>query len=245
MSGSAEKPSMRRRIALLGATLLAPLALSGCIGIEGKQAETLLQRASAAQDALKSERFVVRFDFVADGHKATMAMQGGGYLKGPHAGDFYFTMTGAGVPELRAMDVRVMRRGNVAAVRVNGQTQRMAAPAVQEQFGSPTDMLGLAKYVKSVSVDEANLGDRPADRIVGTLDSNALLNSTGDLAKKVLESSGVQISDVRAVLFVPRDTHLVEVMFADLDITGEGHEVHMHISIATSGANKPVAIPAF
>lgn len=236
---------MRRRIALLGATLLAPFALSGCIGVEGKQAETLLQRASSAQDSVRSERFVVRFDFEGDGHKVTMAMQGGGYMKGPRAGDFYFTMTGTGAPELSAMDLRVMRRGDVAAVRVNGQTQRMPAPKAQQQFGSPTDMLDLAKYVKSVSVDEANLGDRPADRIVGTLDTNALLKSSGNLATKLLESGGVHISDIRAVLFVPRDTHLVEVMFADVDLAGEGHELHMHISIATSGVNKPVAIPAF
>ena len=236
---------MRRRIALLGATLLAPLALSGCIGVEGKQAETLLQRASAAQDVVRSERFVVRFDFEGDGHKVTMAMQGGGYLRGPRAGDFYFTMTGTGAPELNAMDIRVMRRGNVAAVRVNGQTHSMPAPKAQQQFGSPTDMLELAKYVKSVSVDDANLGDRPADRIVGTLDTNALLKSSGNLATKLLEAEGVQISDIRAVLFVPRDTHLVEVMFADVDLTGEGHELHMHMSIATSGVNKPVAIPAF
>lgn len=236
---------MRRRIALLGATLLAPLALSGCIGVEGKQAEALLQRASAAQAAVTSERFVVRFDFDGDGHKVTMAMQGGGYLKGPQAGDFYFTMTGTGAPELHAMNLSVMRRGNVAAVRVNGQTQQMPAPRAQAEFGSPTEMLELAKYVKSVSVDEANLGDRPADRIVGTLDTNALLQSSGNVATELLESAGVHISDVRAVLFVPRDTHLVEVMFADVDVTGEGHQVHMHISIATSGINKPVAIPAF
>ena len=236
---------MRRRFALLCATLLSPLALSGCIGVEGKQAEALLQRASAAQDAVQSERFVFRFDIEGEGHKLTMAMQGGGYLRGPHAGDFAFTMTGAGTPELSTMDMRVMRRGNVAAVQVNGQTRRMSVPAAQQQFGSPTDMLQLAKYVKSVSVDPAQLGDRPADRIVGTLDTGALLQSSGSVATKLPDSAGVHISDIRTVLFVPRDTHLVEVMFADFDMSGQGHSIHMHMSIAASGVNQPVAIPAF
>lgn len=236
---------MRRRLSLFGATLLVPLALSGCIGVEGKQAEALLQRSSTELNALRSERFVIRFDIEGDGHKITMAMQGGAYMKGPQAGDFYFTMTGAGLPQANALNLRVMRRGNVAAVQMNGQTQRMAAPAVQQQFGSPTDLLELAQYVKNVSVDDATLGDRPADRIVGTLDTNALLKGSGNLATQLFDSGGVRIGDIRAVMFVPRDTHLVEVMFADLDVSGQGHAIHMHISIARSGFNKPVAIPTF
>ena len=38
----------------------------------------------------------MRFNFAAEGHSASMAMQGGAYLKGPSAGDFY--LIPAGVP---------------------------------------------------------------------------------------------------------------------------------------------------
>jgi hypothetical protein len=234
---------MRRRIAVVAACLVVPAVFSGCIGAEGKQAQALLERAAQAQSAIRSERFVVRFDVDAAGEKATMAMQGGAYLKGRRAGDFYFTMTGSGAAGLNGLDFRVMRRGSRAAIRVNGRTQRLPVPAAERKFGSPTDMLELGRYVKSVSVDEADLGDRPADRIVGKLDTQALLGSVSGLATKALGAAGVHFGDIRAVLFIPRDTHLMEVMFADMDVDAGGHSAHMHISIAASGINKPVAMP--
>jgi hypothetical protein len=234
------------RRCLLIALACLPLAtgVSGCAGAEGKQAEALLQRAHEAQAAVRSERFVVRFEIEAEGHKLTMAMQGGAYLKGPRAGDFSFAVTADGAPELNSLDMTVVRHGGTATVSENGRTVTLSVPAVEQQFGSPTQFLELERYVKSVSVDEADLAGRPADRIVGTLDTQALVASAGGLATKALGSSGVHFGDTRAVLFIPRDTHLMEVMFADLDVHAGVHTAHMHISIATSGYNKPVAIPS-
>ena len=223
--------------------LLLAFGVSGCIGADGQRAEALLQQAQNAQASITSEKFVMRFDIEAEGKQISMSMDGGAYLKGPHRGDFYFTMSGSGVPQMSALNMSIVRRGNIAEVRAAGRTQRVSAPAEQSQFGSPTSMLQLARYVKSVSVDETAYNGRPADRIVGKLDTNALLGSAGGFATKALGSSGVHLGDIRAVLFVPRDTHLVEVMFADLDIKADGHKAHLHISIASRDINKPVSIP--
>jgi hypothetical protein len=225
--------------------LLVVLAtgLSGCLGVDGPRAQALLQQAEQAQANVSSERFVMRFDIDADGHSASMAMQGGAYMKGPQAGDFYLTGTGSGAPELASLNFTVVRHGGTAAFRMNGSTHSISLPQEQQQFGSPTDYLDLARHVKSVSVDATTYNGRPADRIVGKLDTQGLLGSAGGLATQALGAAGVHVGDIRAVLFVSRDTHLVEVMFADITMSARGHKVHMHLSIATSDVNKPVSIP--
>ena len=240
-----------RRVALSLAVPVAVLGLSGCIGPDGRKAEMLLQQAQQAQAAVTSERFVMRFDIDVQGHQVSMAMDGGAYLKGPHRGDFYATMTGSGVPQLQNLTTTLVKRGAVAAIRANGQTQRVVVPTAEQQFGSPVQMRDhspaqrardLERYVTSVSVDSSVYDGRPADRIVGKLDTQALLGSAG-LASKVLEQSGAHFGDIRAVLYVPRDTHRVEVMFADLDIKADGQTAHMHVSLATRDVDKPLEIP--
>jgi len=218
--------------------------VAGCSTAAGRQAEALLQRANAAHATVRSERFIVRFDIEAEGHNFTMAMQGGMYLKGPQAGDFSFIVTADGTPELNSLNMTIVRHGATATIHANGQTVTVPAPTAEQQVGSPMQLLDLERYVKSVSVDETDLAGRPADRIVGTLDTQALLKSAASLTTKALGSSGVSFGDIRAVLFIPRDTHLMEVMFADFDVHADGQTAHMHMSIATSGYNKPVAIPS-
>lgn len=231
-----------RRFALLLAALGVSAGLAGCVGPDGRKAEALLQQAQHAQANVSSERFVMRFDVEAEGHQVSIAMQGGVYLKGPHRGDFAFTVNGSGVPELENMTVTIVKHGATAAIRANGRTQELAVPTAERRYGSPVGMLDLARYVTSVSVDSSQYDGRPADRIVGKLDTQALLANAG-FASSLLGSSGVHFGDIRAVLFVPRDSHLVEVMFADLDIKAQGQTAHMHISLATRDIDKPVEIP--
>jgi hypothetical protein len=152
-------------------------------------------------------------------------------------------MTGSGVPEGDALDVSIVQRGGVASVTENGRTERMPLSGADDEFGSPTAMLDLARYVKSVSVGETDLRGRTADRIGGTLDTKALLDDTGGLTATLLGLADVHVSDIRAVLFVPRDTHLVEVMFADFDISAHNEKAHVHLSFAASDIDKPVSIP--
>ena len=55
----------------------------------------------------------------------------------------------------------------------------------------------------------------------------------------------MRLGDIRAVLFVAEDTHLLKVMFADMDIQAGGKTAHIHLSIALNGVNRPVAFPTF
>ena len=240
---TADNGTVRRCLAIALACLPLFTGVAGCSTAEGRRAEALLQGANQALAAVRSEQFVMRFEVEAEGRKMTMAMQGGAYLKGGQAGDFYFTMTADGAPELSSLNVTMVRRGGTASVRANGRTFSVPTPTAEQQFGSPTQFLDLERYVKSVSVDETDLGDRPADRIVGKLDTQALIGSVSGLATKALGAAGVHFGDIRAVLFIPRDTHLMEVMFADLDVQAGGETAHMHISIARSGINKPLSFP--
>src|SRR5690242_9812197 len=206
-----------RRFALLLAALGVSAGLSGCVGPDGPKAEALLQQAQEAQANVSSERFVMRLDVEAAGRQVSIAMQGGAYLKGPRRGDFVLTVDGSGIPGLENTTTTVVRHGATAEVRANGRTEEIPVPTAESRFGSPVGMLDLARYVTSVSVDSSQYEGRPADRIVGKLDTQALLANAG-VASSLLGSSGVHFGDIRAVLFVPRDSHRVEVMFADLDV---------------------------
>ena len=231
-----------RRIAFSFATIVAVLGVAGCVGPDGQKAEALLQQAQQAQASVVSERFVMRFDIEAQGHQFSLAMDGGAYLRGPRRGDFAFSMSGSGVPELDRLTMTVVKHGGVAAVRANGRTQEIPIPAVRQQFGSPLQLLDLERYVSSVSVESSEYDGRPADKIVGKLDTQALIGSAG-AATKLLDASGVHFGDIRAVLYIPRDTHRVEIMFADFDVKAGGETAHMHLSLATRDVNKPVSIP--
>lgn len=227
--------------------VLAATVLSGCTGADAKRAQTLLLQAQQAQQRVSSESFVMRFRIEADQVSGEFDMQGGTYLRGAHGGDFYLTMTGQGFPGSNALDIGMARHGSLVTVRAFGRTQSMSVPAARAQLGSRfadmSQMLDLAQYVKSVSVDAADLGGRPADRIVGTIDMQRLLGSLGGVGSTALESGGVRLGDARVVLFVPRDTHLVQVMLADITIKAHGQSARMHMSLALTGVNRPLAFP--
>ncbi len=236
-----------RRFAGLLFFALAATVLTGCTGAQAKRAESLLLEAQQAQKQVSSESFVMKFGIQADQVSGEFDMQGGTYFRGPHRGDFYMTMSGQGFPGSTAMDMRMARRGSLVTVHAFGKTESMSVPAAQSQLGSKfadmSQMLDFAQYVKSVSVDETDLSGRPADRIVGTIDMQRLLSSFGGVASSALSSGGVHLGDARVVLFVPRDTHLVEVMLADITINAHGQSARMHMSLALTGVNRPLSFP--
>jgi hypothetical protein len=238
-----------RRLAPIVACLVVPGLLAGCIGADGRRAELLLQQSAAAQQSVRSEGLVIRFTMDADGHSGGVTMDGGAYLKGPNAGDFFLRGTGTGELTMsgEATNFAVVRRAGVVTVSAAGHTENMPVSEADAKFGSDSvnvpKFLDVARYVKSVSVDETSLGSRPADRIVGKLDTSALFESVAGFGTQALKAAGVHFGDIRAVLFVPRDTHLVEVMFADMTITAGGHKGHMHMSVAVNGVNRPVVFP--
>jgi hypothetical protein len=236
-----------KRLAGTLVLLLAGGLLAGCTGADAKRAEALLQQAQLAQRHVRSEAFVLKLGVDAGGHSGSFDLQGGEYLHGPHAGDFFVQMEGAGFPGSSAVDVAIERRGTEMTVRAAGRTETLSAPAARARlgsgFGDPARFVDVAQYVKSVSVDKSDLNGRPADRIVGTIDLQRLLGSLGGLGSTALGSTGVNIGDARVVLFVPRDTHLVEVMLVDTTISGQGHTVHLHLSFALNGINRPLSFP--
>jgi hypothetical protein len=229
-------------------------SLAGCIGADANRAQSLLQQAEVASQSVRSEGFVVRITFDAEGQSGGFALQGGAQLKGAGAGDFFLTglPTGAMATSASKFTFTAVRRGSTITLRTPAGTRTVPVPQAQSQLGTnvgnPTKLLDLAQYVTSVSVDQTNLGGEPADRIVGKLDTSKLLGSVGGfdkngLAKQLFDKAGVHFGDIRAVLFVARDSHLVKVMFADMDIGAQGKNAHIHLSIALNRINQPVAFP--
>jgi hypothetical protein len=237
---------MRRWAGLLSIVCAVAL-VTGCAGADARKAEALLLRAQQAQHRVVSESFVLKLGIDAPGVSGEIDMQGGAYVRGARSGDFYMTMSGQGFPEAGALNYAVVRRGSTVAVHGGGQTLSMPVPAAQAKlgqgFGDMAQMLDFANDVKSVSVDSADFAGRPADRIVGTIDLQRLLGSFGGAGAAALGTAGLNLGDARVVLFVPRDTHLVEVMLADMTIKAHGESARFHLSIALSGINKPLTFP--
>jgi hypothetical protein len=244
---------MRRLTCLLVLALL-PVVAAGCAGADANHAQALLQQAQAAQQSIRSEGFVMQLSFDAEGRSGGLAMRGGAQLKGSNAGDFYVTgqPTGALGAQAAQFDFTVVRRGSMITVGTPTGIRTMPMPQAQSTLGmsvtDPTRFLDLARYVKSVSVGSTTLEGAPADRIVGKIDTSKLLSSLGGankngLAQQLLQRLGLHFGDVDTSLFVARDTHLVRMMFADMEIGAGGHKVHIHLSVALNNVNRPVDFP--
>jgi hypothetical protein len=245
---------MRRTGLLLCLVGLAG-SLAGCSAGEAKRAQGLLQQAQVAEQSVRSEGFVIQIGFDAQGHSGGFAMEGGAELKGAGAGDFY--VSGAPTGELATSAARfsftAMRRGSTISVKTAAGMRTMPLPQAQSRLGThisdPAQFLNIARYVKSVSVDSTTLDGKPVDRILGKIDTSKLVGSLGGLAnnglaKQLLERARLHLGDIRTVVFVARDTHLLQVMLADMDITAGGKTAHIHLSIALNRVNQPVAFPS-
>ena len=243
-----------RRLTCLLALASLPLLAAACTGADAGRAQALLQQAQAAQQSIRSEGFVLQLTVDAEGRSGGLAIRGGAQLKGVSAGDFYVTghPTGALAAQAAQSDFTVVRRGPMITVRTPAGTRTMSVPQAQSQLGmgvqDPTTFLDLARYVKSVSVGSTKLDGAPADRIVGKIDTSKLLGSLAGqdrsgLAQQLLHRLGVRFGDIDAVLFLARDTHLVRVMFADMNIRAGGRDVHIHLSIVPNDVNRPVDFP--
>jgi outer membrane lipoprotein-sorting protein len=234
---------MGRRLFLLVAC--AALA-AGCLGRDASRAEALLQRAAATQEHLASAAIQARFTIKSDRDHAAMFMDGAGYLSGPWAGDGYFRLHLTGHVEEGVRTIAIVRRGDVVTMRVNGRRQRLTVASAESEVGSGlvdfTEFAGLAKYVKHVSVDEVTFHGRPVDRIFGTLDARAMLRTVG-FGAQALAGVKADVGDIHANIFIPRDTHLIEAMFIDLDVTVNSHRAHMRFAVAFNRINQRVVFP--
>jgi hypothetical protein len=220
--------------------LLAAAVLAGCNPADAQKAEDILRRAQEAQQAVSSESFLLKLSFAYEDQSAEIVMQGAGYTK---SGDFYLTMSGSIPGAAAPLDLAVVRQGGAVRMRVNGRTETLSLPQAQQQLGGSIDQFAqltqLARYVKDGSVSETDFQGRPADKLVGVLDTQALLSTAAGL----FSQAGLHLGDLRVVLFVPRDTHLVEAMLADVTLSALGKSVAMHLSLGITGVNQPVTFP--
>jgi hypothetical protein len=230
---------MRYLVLLLAAGLLA-----GCNPADAQKAQDILQRAQEAEQSVSSESFLMKMSFSYEGRTAELQMQGAGYRK---SGDFYMTMTGSVPGQTTPLDLALVKQGDVVRIRANGQTQTLSVAQAQQRLGSGVGQFSqfteLARYVKDGSVSEADFQGRPADKLVGVLDTHALFFGAAGVSQSVFSQAGIRLGDLRVVLFVPRDTHLVEAMVADVTLSAGGKSVAMNMSLGITGVNEPVQFP--
>jgi hypothetical protein len=232
------------RITGLVAPLLASAALlSGCSPADARKAETILAQAQRSAQSLKTETFLIKLDMSAAGQSGEVDLQGGLSRTDGREGDFYVTMTGS-LPDGTAVpSTTVVERGGSVVVEANGRTETLpVARGTQQTGGTPsgvTNLMDLARFVKGGSVGETDFQGRPADKLVGILDTQSLLTSASTLFDRL----GVHLGDVRVVLYVPRDTHLVEAMIAHMSMTADGQSATVTMSLAVTGVNQPLTFP--
>ena len=234
---------MRRVVAVL-LVLASAVVLAGCAGPDGAKALALLSQSDAAQKALSSEQFSMRVNVDAAGQAVALQMAGGGYLKGPQAGDAYMSMTGQ-TPDGKSLDTTIVKHGDAITVSSGGQTQVLSAAQAEQQLGARLQSMSngydWAQYVKSVTVSDTTGPDgKPADQIVGVLD-------TQGAASPLTQGLGLaglgKLGDTRAVLTISRTTHLVESALIDMSIQILGKKMTISIVYGLTGANVPINFP--
>ncbi|MHB8642028.1 MAG: hypothetical protein ACYDA3_03970 [Gaiellaceae bacterium] len=102
--------------------------------------------------------------------------------------------------------------------------------------------------MKDVRVDGGQvLNGQPVTKITGVLDTAALvqgLASLGGASSVVgLPSLDGHVGDTRVVVYVDDQTHLLVAALADCSLHGSGTAVSMHLDVAVTGVNQPVALP--
>ncbi len=236
---------MRRVLALL-LVLAAAVVVAGCAGPDGQKALALLSQADTAQKALSSQQFSMREAIVAGGQTVALQVAGGGYLKGPQAGDVYVTTSGQ-TPDGKALDATIVKHGDTVTLNANGQTTVLSAAQAQQQLGAQlqsmatTGGFNFAEYVKSVKVTDTTDPDGgPADQITGVLDTQGAANQlTSGLGLGGLGKLG----DTRAVLTISRKTHLVTSALIDMSMEILGKKMTISLTYGLTGVNVPINFP--
>lgn len=235
-----------RRLAVLA---LAVLPLTACSGEQGERAQQLLARAQAAQARLTSASFDARVTFVMDGQRFSLVMDGGGYLKGPRAGDAIFSMRTDGVPGAGSFTMQgVVRRGQLS-MSMNGQRFTLpatGAAATNQQFDWSGTMLDVARYVKNVRVREDRVvnGERGAT-IAGVIDTKELLQAVSKVdtfarAANVDAFDG-KIGDIHAAVFVAERTGLIRSAVITMSMQADGKKADLELTYRLGGVNRAVA----
>jgi outer membrane lipoprotein-sorting protein len=242
---------MTRRFAQLLWVVVAVSVASACSGADAKRAQELLAQANAAQAKVRSASYDVRVVVSAETQRYTMVMNGGGYFKGPRAGDQFMTMRGEGLPV--PMNFQLVSTGGRAVVSVNGRTQSFPMPQATARSQDWTAIVGdLTKHVKSVEVRENTVvAGKRGTTVAGVVDTaglaraaagmNALSESTGAGA---LDQMTKYLGDMRVVLFIPDRSRLIRSAAITMELKGSGQKAQVEMFYSLRGVNRPVAFPA-
>jgi hypothetical protein len=235
-----------RRLAVLA---LAVLPLTACSGEQGERAQQLLARAQAAQARLTSASFDARVTFVMDGQRFSLVMDGGGYLKGPRAGDAIFSMRTEGVPGAGSFSMQgSVRRGRLS-MSMNGQSFTLPGSgtvATKQQFDWSGTVLDVARYVKNVRVREGRVvnGERGAT-ITGVIDTKELLQAVSKLDTFTraanVDAFGGKIGDIHAAVFVAQRTGLIRSAVITMSMEADGKKADLELTYRLSAVNRAVA----
>jgi hypothetical protein len=242
-----------RRVLIASVLLAVVLVGAGCSGPEAPEAQQLLQQSQAVQARLSSATYEAQVDVSLAGQRIELAMGGGAYLKGPHKGDQFLSMSTSGLPN--AFEAEFVSLGGRYWIRMNGAWQAIPVPAGASTANSGLDttaFLELARYVKDVRVTEGReLHGERVTTVTGVVDTAGL---TGGLAKlSGLEQRGFatpdlaelreHIGDIHAVLFVSNRTMLIRGAVLTTKLKFQGHEIELRVVYRLLGVNKPVEIP--
>ena len=244
---------VRRALCLLLPTSAAFL-LSACSGADAQRATELLAQSQAAQAGIRSATYDARLSISQGSKTYTLVMTGGGYLKGPRAGDQVLSMQGEGLPVPLNVGL-VMSRGR-AFVRANGAWQSFALPSGQTNDTS-SNWAGLSgqltRYVKDVDVRENQVvaGER-GTMVAGVVDTAGALKALSGLdafsratggAAPIFDEVRKRFSDMRVVLFISSRTHLVRSMVINLEIKLDDGTAKIQMLYSLRSVNQPVSIP--
>ncbi|HEV2712933.1 MAG TPA: hypothetical protein VGU26_07535 [Gaiellaceae bacterium] len=234
----------------LAALAFAAVALSACSGEQGERAQQLLTGAQTAQGKLHSATFQARIAFAMDGQRFSLVIDGGGYLKGPRAGDAVFSMHTEGVPGGGRFDLQAVARRGRVSMSMNGQ--RFTLPATSASTGQAQALdwsgtvLDVARYVKNVRVREGRVvnGERGAT-IAGVIDTKKLLQAISKLdtfarAAKI-DDFGGKVGDIHAAVFVGERSGLIRSAVVTMSIEAEDKKADLELTYRLTSTNRAVA----
>ena len=198
-----------------------------------------------------SASYDVRVVVSAETQRYTMLVNGGGYFKGPRAGDQFLTMRGEGLPV--AMNFQLVSTGGRAVVSVNGRTQSFPMPASSARSQDWTAIVGdLTKHVKSVDVRENSVvAGKRGTTVAGVIDTAGLARAAAGMSM-LSQSTGAgaldemtkNVGDMRVVLFIADRTRLIQSAAITLELKGSGQKAKVEMFYSLRGVNRPVAFPS-
>jgi hypothetical protein len=220
--------------------------VAGCSGADAGRAQLLLKQAQDAQLAVSSESLSAHLKVESQGQTMELFCNGGTYLKGERAGDMLMDVKLSAPVALSFQTMRIAKVGKSGWVEMDGRRTALPASVGVATQSSPLGGFDITRYVKDVKVEGGQvLNGKPVTKIVGILDTASLVGGMAKLAN-VPAAAGLPnldgtVGDTRVVIFVDDATHLLVAALADLSLGGKAGDVKLHLDLAITGINRPIA----